>query len=257
MDDKKNNIYGIVGTILFHTIIIVILVLFAFKAPTVEFPEPNGIAITFGEEIQGDGQIKPDEIAPQPQEEQIPQKTSTSASEDLDVTTNDNSDAISVRKTTKPTETKRELTQEEKEQLEREKAAEEFRKKQEKLFGSNFSNNPGNSNDGKEDGVQGDKAGSSTNKNSKGSPGNPLGNKDAVYLAKPLNTTNCNKPIELTVKINSQGNVVAITDIETALSEQSCIEAAKTAAKQNRFVSDPTREVRYAKITYDYTVSQR
>ncbi len=205
----------------------------------------------------GDGQIKPDEIAPQPQEEQIPQKTSTSASEDLDVTTNDNSDAISVRKTTKSTETKRELTQEEKEQLEREKAAEEFRKKQEKLFGNNFSNNPGNSNDGKEDGIQGDKAGSSTNKNSKGSPGNPLGNKDAVYLAKPLNTTNCNKPIELTVKINSQGNVVAITDIETALSEQSCIEAAKTAAKQNRFVSDPTREVRYAKITYDYTVSQR
>lgn len=256
MNEKKNNIYGIVGTIVFHAILIIILVLFAFKTPHVEFPEPNGIAITFGEEVEGDGDPKPEEVSPNPQEEQIPQESNPSAPQD-DFVSSDNQSPVVVKKTIKPTENKPELTQEEKEQLEKQKKEEEWRKRQQSLAGYNFSNNPGNSNDGKDDGNAGDKNGNPASKNTKGTPGNPLGNKDAVYLAKPLNTTNCNKPIELTVKINSQGNVVAITDVETALSEQACIEAAKTAAKQNRFVSDPSREVRYAKITYDYTVSQR
>lgn len=256
MNDKKNKMFGIIGTVLFHVILIVILVLSAFKAPEIEFPEPYGIAITFGEEIKGDGEIKSEEIAPQPQEEQVPQQSNSSASAD-DVVTNDNSNAISVKKSTKPNETKPELTAEEKQKLEQEKAAEEKRQQQQQLANKNFSGNPGNGDEGKDDGKAGDIQGNPNSKNKKGTPGNPLGNKDAKYLAKPLNTTNCNKPIELTVKINSQGTVVAITDIETALSEQSCIEAAKTAAKQNRFESDPSREVRYAKITYDYTVSKQ
>ncbi|OQA99931.1 MAG: hypothetical protein BWY22_00115 [Bacteroidetes bacterium ADurb.Bin217] len=256
MNNNKHNIYGIIGTVLFHAILIIILVLFAFKAPVVEFPEPHGIAITFGEEVQGDGDVQPDETAEQTQEEQTPQESSNTAAND-DVITDNNSDATPVRKNPTTATTQKELTPEEKEQLEKEKAEEEFRKRQQQLAGNNFSNNPGNTENGAENGNPGDKNGNPASKNTKGTPGNPLGNKDATHLEKPLNTTNCNKPIELTVKINSQGSVIAITDVETALSEQSCIEAAKSAAKLNRFASDPSREVRYAKITYDYTTSKR
>ena len=75
-----------------------------------------------------------------------------------------------------------------------------------------------------------------------------------MHYEKPTNTVNCNNPIELILRVDARGNVVRIETVNTALSEQSCIEAAKAAAKKITFPPD-SKDVRYAKITYDYSVS--
>lgn len=115
----------------------------------------------------------------------------------------------------------------------------------------------GNSTDGAALGHPGDARGSVNGKNIKGTPGNPLGNGDATHLAKPINTTNCDKQVELRLKIDAAGNVVDIVSVETAISEQACIKAAKDAARKNKFQADASKPVRYARIIYDYSVSER
>ncbi|MDR0941453.1 MAG: hypothetical protein LBM68_04420 [Bacteroidales bacterium] len=115
----------------------------------------------------------------------------------------------------------------------------------------------GNSSTGAASGYPGDPRGSVNGKNVKGSPGNPFGNGDATHLAKPLNTTNCDKQVDLRLKIDSQGNVIDIVAVETALSEQECIKAAKEAARKNKFPADASKSVRYARIVYDYSVSRQ
>lgn len=115
----------------------------------------------------------------------------------------------------------------------------------------------GNSTTGAASGYPGDPRGSVGGKNIKGTPGNPLGNGDATHLAKPANTTNCDKQVELRLKIDTQGNVVDIVSVTTAISEQECIKAAKDAARKNKFPADASKPVRYARIVYDYSVSRQ
>lgn len=260
---EKNDIYGIVGTIIVHVILIIVLIVMAFPPPTVEFPEPDGIVITFGEEVIGDGDNIPTQESVRPTPPPAPQQNIANEEEN-DVQTQDFVEAAAVNTTpkttpkpkTKPVEKPRELTEAEKLEIERLKAEEEMKKKLDKLSGSNFSQNPGNSQQGAEQGNPGSKDGSPISTNTKGTPGNPFGNKDASYLPKPTNTVNCNNPIELTVKINSEGRVIEITNQETSLSEPACIEAARKSAMQARFSADASKTIRYAKITYDYTISK-
>ena len=51
---EKNNTYGIIGTIVVHGIVLLILLLFGFAPPKVEFPEPDGILVDFGDLVIGD-----------------------------------------------------------------------------------------------------------------------------------------------------------------------------------------------------------
>ena len=51
---EKNNTYGIIGTIVVHGIVLLILLLFCFAPPKVEFPEPDGILVDFGDLVVGD-----------------------------------------------------------------------------------------------------------------------------------------------------------------------------------------------------------
>ncbi|MBR4114935.1 MAG: hypothetical protein IKK40_02885, partial [Bacteroidales bacterium] len=51
---EKNNTYGIIGTIVVHGIVLLILLLFGFAPPKVEFPEPDGILVDFGDLVVGD-----------------------------------------------------------------------------------------------------------------------------------------------------------------------------------------------------------
>ena len=116
----------------------------------------------------------------------------------------------------------------------------------------------GNSTDGASSGFSGDPRGGLNRGNDKGKPGNPLGNGDAVGgVVKPENTINCDKQVSLLLEVNAQGSVTKIVDVETAISEQSCIEAAKRAARKTTFPPDASQTVRYARIIYDYSVSRK
>lgn len=246
--------YGIIGTVVVHGIVLIILLLFGFAPPKVEFPEPDGIVVDFGDLVMGDsdGAIEPMVAEPT--------QTATAQNNEPSVVTQEEVPSIPMR--TNPTrvdETTPELTPEEKERIRQE---EDFKKRMDALAGkmnqgggNGGEGNGGNSETGAESGKAGNPNGSGNSGNTKGNPGNPYQNGDAVHLVKPTNTQNCDNPIVLTVTVNAQGNVVDIKKVETALSEQSCIEAAKAAARKTTFQPD-TKEIRYAKITYEYTMSK-
>ena len=253
---EKNNTYGIIGTIVVHGIVLLILLLFGFAPPKVEFPEPDGILVDFGDLVIGDntGAESPssvtEPVTAQPEVNDAPTVTQTEVPS-IPVKTNKNK----VEETKTP-----ELSPEEQERIRQEA---EFKAKMDALTGklggggSTGEGTAGNSNEGKTNGNAGrPNGGKSPNK--KGTYGSPYGNGDAVQLVKPSNTTNCNNPIVLNVKVDANGNVIEIQSTETALSEQSCIDAAKAAARKTKF--PPQAEgsgIRYAKITYEYTVSHK
>ena len=251
----NNKKYGIIGTLAIHGIVLAILLLFSFSAPTVEYPEPDGIVVDFGELVMGDNDGASETTVTEPSQPSVIQDNTPT------VVTQDATPSIPVKTNpTKVEETAPELTPEEKERIRQE---EEFKKKMDALAGkmnqgggNGSEGTGGNSETGAESGKAGNPNGSGNSGNTKGTPGNPLGNGNAVHLVKPTNTQNCNNPIVLTVTVNAQGNVIEVKTVETALSEQACIEAAKAAARKTTFQPD-TKEIRYAKITYEYTVSHK
>ena len=82
---EKNNTYGIIGTIVVHGIVLLILLLFGFAPPKVEFPEPDGILVDFGDLVVGDntGAESPssvtEPVTAQPEVNDAPTVTQTEA----------------------------------------------------------------------------------------------------------------------------------------------------------------------------------
>jgi hypothetical protein len=58
----KNNKNGLIGTIVFHGLVLLVLLLFGFSEPQIQFPEPEGIVIDFGDSDQGLGDIEPEQM---------------------------------------------------------------------------------------------------------------------------------------------------------------------------------------------------
>ncbi len=256
MNLDKRNMQGLVGTILFHGVLLIILLIFSFSSSPYQYPEPEGIVIDFGELVQGDESVAFQEYQKVQEQEQVVDVVHTNAVQN--VATQDAENTITAPKKDTTAIVKNEISPEEIARQERERIelAEKARIDamfKNKLDGS--SGNSGNSETGAVSGVVGDPH-STLHGSRKGSPGNPYGNKDVTSWEKPLYTQNCNKQIQLTLQIDNMGNVIAITKVETALSEQACIMAARKAAMKVKFPSDPTViGPRYANIEYEYTVS--
>jgi membrane protein involved in colicin uptake len=265
MDNKKNTLKAVAATVIFHGVFAWILIVFAFKPVQSMYPYPEGISIIFGDDVVLGEAVVGDDAAGDLNggfiPEQIPDLTTTTPSTDNYATQTDMPSIALPVNNTPQVQTQPELSEAEKERIRKE---EEFVRRaqalaNQNLYGNGGTNtgNFGNSTTGAQSGMVGHPGGSISGTKTKGMPGNPLGNTDATHLVKPLNTINCDKQVELRLKIDSQGNVVDITDIETAISEQNCIEAAKRAARQNKFPADASQNVRYAHIIYDYTVSHK
>jgi len=254
MESKKKNINGLVGTIAFHAILLTILLLFSFTKPEPVHPEPYGITIEFGEEVIGIEDAGIETAQTENQENIQPTTPTNAASATEDIVTQDNTDAPTVNTSTKPqVEPTPKPTQEE---IEAAKKAEELRQLQETLNSGNMTGTRGNSTTGSTTGIPGSPDGGNIPTNGIGSIGNPYGNDDATHLKRPMGTENCNKPIKLTVMIDALGNVTKVTKVETALSEQSCINAAKKVALEAKFPSNESiTGPRYAEIVYKYTFS--
>jgi len=97
----KNKRWGIIGTILFHVVLLFILVMISMKPP--DPPRPSqGVEVNLGYSDQGMGDIQPDMPAEPASQQPTPQPQST----DEEVVTQDTEDAISLEntKSTKVTE---------------------------------------------------------------------------------------------------------------------------------------------------------
>lgn len=255
MSNKKKNINGLIGTLIFHGALLAILLLFSFSKTEMIYPDPHGVTVDFGEVVQGQNVVTP-ETQPQdepPQPESTPAEASTAAP---DYATQNNVEAPVVKTNKNEKESKEEKVDAEAEA--RIKAEEEARKKIDVHNDVwNRVGNPGNSTNGKPTGIPGDPSSTTHGNQLDGTPGNPLGKSDITTPVRPRNTQNCNKPIKLYVQIDNLGNVIKFyRQPETALSEQSCIEAAKEAAMKTKFKSAPDVPVRYGVVEYYYSTSK-
>lgn len=254
-----NNKYGIIGTIVFHGIVLIILLLCGFSAPKLEFPEPDGIMVDLGEMVMGEeaapNETSQPETAPK-EMESIPHETASQT-----VATQESESVVQVKKqeekkqeTVEKTEEK-ELTPEEKEQ-------QDWIRQQQERANKNFSQNSGNgtgTGGGSETGATNGHAGASNGTiggNSKGSRGNPYGKGDMYGGKITEQTYNCNTPISFELLIDREGNVIKIDKTIAGALPTECQDAAKRAAMTAKFpkASATDKDVRYAKIEYDYSM---
>lgn len=254
-----NNKYGIIGTIVFHGIVLVILLLCGFSAPKTEFPEPDGIVIDFGEMVMGE-EAAPNETTQSETTaknvESVPQETAPKT-----VATQESESIVQVKKQDEKRNESAEKTTE-KELTPEEMAQQEWIRQQQERANKNFAQNSGNgtgiggnSEFGVKDGHAGAPNGS-VGGNSKGSRGNPFGKGDMSGGKITEKTYDCNTPISFELLIDREGNVIKIDKTIAGALSTECQDAARRAAMTAKFpkASATDKDIRYAKIEYDYSM---
>ena len=118
---------GLFGTVLFHSILAVIFVIFGFITP-LPLPEEEGILINFGTDLDGSGLIEPSATPSTPEESQpdiiTPEPETEQPETEQDILTQEFEEAPEIE-----TKTQQDLEEEEKERA----AIEEERRRQEEL----------------------------------------------------------------------------------------------------------------------------
>lgn len=245
---NKDDIYGAIGTIVFHGIILAILGFTIMRAQVPE--EDGGVLVNFGNIDAAAGTFEPQYTGPEaPQETastSLPEPAPEPTPPDQGLLTQDLEESVSLNEEEEKREQEAEAEKLRKEQKERERAAEERRKRQEAIsnqvadaFGAGQA--AGNS--------QGD-APSGT-----GNQGSPFGNSDhgenegiggygsfdlngrslgAGGLPRPAYTIQEEGRIVINITVNPKGNVIFAeigrgTNIDNASMRRSALEAARKA----------------------------
>jgi outer membrane biosynthesis protein TonB len=241
--NNKINIPGLIGTIIFHGIIVLILLLFGYITP-LPIPQEQGILIAFGNTETGEGNSKASltkEIKNVPTKAVSPQKTVSASgpSNEEKILTQDHEDAPAIKspkkkvvkkKVKKPTakeikrkrekKTKRKKARIEKERIRKEKAEQkrikDKRIAEEKARQAKISNinSKAKLSFGRK---TGDKSGNSGNSTGKGNMGKPHGSLDGDYngtgignsgVSYSLNGRTATKIIKPTTSFQKSGKVV-------------------------------------------------
>jgi colicin import membrane protein len=123
----KEHKNGFLGTILFHSILAIIIIIFGFTTP-LPLPEEEGILINFGTDLEGEGLIEPSASQSLLQVSQpdisTPESVTEQTETEQDILTQEFEEAPEIE-----TKTQQDIEEEEKERL----AIEEEKKRQEEL----------------------------------------------------------------------------------------------------------------------------
>lgn len=263
MEFFKEHKTGIIGTTLFHVILVAILMLFGYTTP-LPLPEEEGILINFGTSDLGSGSEEPmytNEIQEQAQEESQTSEAETTDSETEEgLTTQDFEDAPAVKEQGKKEEKKEEKPEPKKEEKVEKK--EERKVNSNALFPGRDRNANTSSSEGEKEGEgnQGSTTGSVDSKNHSG--GNSMGNSGTSFSLAGRNPESLPKPaynyqiegkvvVEITVDkygkvTNAEPGVKGSTTLDANL-----LSAAKSAALKARFDKKPDAPA-YQKGTITY-----
>lgn len=99
MKTNKDNLRGVVGTIVFHAILLAVLVLMALRTP-LPLPEEAGVEVNLGNSDEGMGDIQPELLAAGAAA--VPPPSSSSAKEEFVTEDTDETPAIEPVKKDKP-----------------------------------------------------------------------------------------------------------------------------------------------------------
>lgn len=257
---SKNRITGIVGTLLFHTVLLVLLCLLVMAAPPRQ--EESGVPVVLGnvEDAFGSELAMTDvEIIPQPEvSQQLPSSDDVSQEEPL--LTQDIEESIAVpakkeAKSAKEIEAERRAAEE----AERKRIEKETKAKADNLIAGAFGkgnsmSSKGNSSDG--EGTQGSKDGNSSAGKTTGVGGTGVFDLNGRSLSpaglpKPHYNVQEEGRVVVTITVNPQGNVVkASINSRTNTSSPALRKAALDAAKKATFNAVSQLDDQEGTITY-------
>ncbi|TRX63000.1 cell envelope integrity protein TolA [Carboxylicivirga sp. M1479] len=134
MDDRDKK-YGVIGTTIFHVLVLLLLIFFGFKTLP---QEEEGILVNFGDTVLGQGEVEPREsqappqeqekvTPPPPKQESLPESTESEPNVKEEVKTQDFEDAPVV-----VSEDQKKKEKEERERLDRERQEREEQERIEK-----------------------------------------------------------------------------------------------------------------------------
>lgn len=246
----KNKRWGIIGTILFHVVLLFILVMISMKPP--DPPRPSqGVEVNLGYSDQGMGDIQPDKPAETASQQPTPQPQST----DEEVATQDTEKTISLENTestkvTEPTQDKPVEKQVDNKLL--------FSKKNNATDGGSegITGKPGD---------QGKANGNPNSNNYNGDIGNggdgdvawTLIGRTAKKIIKPVNNSAEQGTVVVTIWVNGEGKVVnaKIKRNESNTSSTKLHKLAIEAAYKTSFDTDPNAiEDQKGTITYVFVL---
>ena len=289
MNNKKYNIKAILGTIIFHGIILLILLFMGFSTP-LPLPQEQGILVAFGNSDLGLGNtqaslIKEITKPKQNTKAKEPKELVQSTNQTEKILTQDNEDAPSINTTKaikkKKTKKKKKTIKKKKRDLEKEKAIreknrlkkiEEERIKEEKAIKAKIAsiNSQAKSIFGRK---TGDNSGNSGNTNGNGNMGRPdgslegdykgagKGNSGVSYSLDGRSATNIIKPsdsfqesgkVVVTIFVNTDGKVTRATAGApgTTTHNKQLHNLAEKAARQTTFSRNEASTLQRGTITY-------
>ena len=287
MIQQKKDI-GIISTVIFHIIVLLLLFLFGFKT-YYPLPDEEGIEVNFGDSPFGSGNIEPS-VSYRPVQQTNPISESSpqsSATQKEEVMTQDFEETAVIEEKKRKEQQQKILDEQQKkqreaeeterkrqEEIERQRRAEEQRKIEEaqKLAGvfgqsQNNSNSQGQGTGGT--GNQGDPSGNPNSGNQgsgqgQGSSGGGLGRegisfslegRKSVELPRPSYPGNEEGDVVITVTVDQNGNVTRATPggRGSTTTNQALVNAALEAAKKAKFNKDEKSAVQQqGTITYRF-----
>ncbi len=235
--EKKNKRKGIIGTILFHTLL---LIAFLFMGLTYQIPPPpeEGISINFGYVDEGVTEAEPEDKSetPEPVQEEIVEEQSSAEEE---VVTQETEEAPIVEKTeqkkSEPEPEKKEVIEEKKPEVNK-KALYTGKKK-------NKETDEGNTNEsGNQGAIDGDPNAYEGGGIGEGGTSYQLGGRKAEFKAKPIYNIQIEGKVVVAITVDRLGNVIYANPGakgSTTLNKE-LFQRAKTAALKTKFEPKPS-----------------
>jgi len=253
MGEKKNKIRGIVGTVIFHVVLLMLLFLFALTTP-LPLPGEEGVEVSLGYATQGSGLVQPEKINPvqpvEPVEPKIEQK---------EIITQEVEDTPAIEEI-KPKETETVDNQPIRPVV---PAKEEPKVNPKALYTPHqqTSNESGTQGQDNELMDQGKESGSPDSKQPDGLGGSGAGvsfnleGRGSVHLPKPAYESQEQGKVVVRIWVNKQGKVVRVLPgvQGTTLTDQRLIKLAENAALNAVFTPDPNAaDQQVGTITYNF-----
>ncbi|MEZ5083568.1 MAG: energy transducer TonB [Bacteroidales bacterium] len=255
-ENKRYRYHGIIGTLAFHAVIVLLLILLGFTT-TLPLPGEEGVEVSLGSSDEGFGEIQPEK--PASVESSAPQPKTVQVKEEI--VTQNTEEAPFIESVKEPKEKKEKLV----EKVVEQPVIEEPKVNPAALYKgkSNSTTEPGSEGITGKEGDQGKPTGTVDSKNYLGKGGfgeglsYSLAGRDPKYLPKPSTDFSENGTVVVQITVNKYGKVVnaVATDKGSNTTNSKLRKLAEEAAKKAVFnAKTNAAELQRGTITYHFVV---
>ena len=249
---SKEEKYGIIGTVMFHVLLLILFLLLGLKS--IDPPPDSGVLLNFGTSEFGSGDIQPEEAVATPVEPENPDVVDASPVEpdviEEEVMTQETVETVEI-----PEEKPKEEPKEEKPEI-----SDELKQTLSNAF--NKKKNSGSEGPDNQAGDKGSTEGTKDGKDYTGDPGGGgngisynLGGRKHLSLPKPIDNSQDEGTVVVTIIVDRQGNVISATPGArgSTTTYANLLKKAKEAALKAKFSASPTAAAEQkGTITYKF-----